>query len=640
MAKPSEDESRRLKQAQSPNSDASSFNDFGSTPFATPAMPETTPALPPEQSPGTESARNKEVKLRELTRLLNSSIQTVGAGPFQLAVLVFGGGVYAAEGSLLLMLSIIGKGLIIRWNLSPLMAGVMASVIFSGIIFGTATGGFVCDRYGRRLPILVTYCGISVFIYIGIMMPNLLLLLFIKFMLGCSLGFGVPAANAMVAESCPPGQRSNIYCMTMVLFSLGQLYSATIVWIMSPEIKHDEMHWRGMLAVATLLPVFLLIGSWFFLPESPHWLLVNWRINEARDVTISMVKYKKFDISERRAKELEKWITDEFALLWESEAEDIEELERDPSKDPVPEEPNENTALVERRMSVAERSSMAKRSCCACVTIDFWRLEALFSPQFARTTIIMTYITICSNFAYYGMIYGLPDTLKKAHIEEKEQYNEEHDNESRGWTPAAGLFFSALSEIPGVFIAIILAATIGRRKNMSFAFFMCASSLCLTVYALHEGLMLHNVGIVSVLFVKLFLATGYIVVYLYLLECYPTTFRATGLAFCMVLGRTGAFAVPFLYDGFVIMSVDDLWFFVIMSAGMLAASIACCFLPYETKDAELQGDVAVPCSPEAPRRDISDGGKFFSKEDGEDEESRKSTSERSQSGRKRTTRSS
>merc|ERR1719343_823011 len=146
---------------------------------------------------------------------------------------------------------------------------------------------------------------------------------------------------------------------------------------------------------------------------------------------------------------------------------------------------------------------MAKTNCCACITIDFWRVEALFSPHFALTTIIMTYITMVSNFSYYGMIYGLPDTLKKAHIEEKEQYEEGADG--RGWTPAAGLFFSALSEIPGVFIAIVLGATIGRRKNMCFAFFMCATALCITVYALAEGLMLHNVGIVSVLFVKLFL---------------------------------------------------------------------------------------------------------------------------------------
>jgi MFS family permease len=445
-----------------------------------------------------------------------------------------------------------------------------------------------------------------VFIYTGIMMPNLLLLLFAKFMLGFFLGFGVPAANALVAESCPPSQRSNIYCMTMVLFSLGQLYSATIVWIMSPEIKHDELHWRGMLAVATLLPVVLLLGAYFFLPESPHWLLVNWRITEARDVTLSIVKYKKFDISERRAKELEKWIYDEFAELEDDPLEGNSTYGRTANWD-AEEQPTENTALLERRMSVAERIDIAKRNLCACITIDFWRVEALFSPHFARTTCIMTYITICSNFAYYGMIYGLPDTLKKAHIEEKEQYDgTQYDEEGRGWTPAAGLFFSALSEIPGVFVAILLAATIGRRKNMCFAFFMCAMSLCITVYAISEGMLLHNIGIISVLFVKLFLATGYIVVYLYILECYPTTFRATGLAFCMVLGRTGAFAVPFLYDGFAIMGISDMYFFAIMAFGMFMAAVSCCLLPYETKDVEMEGDVPVPCSPEPPRRGPDD----------------------------------
>merc|ERR1719271_1692381 len=126
---------------------------------------------------------------------MNNAITIIGPGPYQLIVLCLGGGVYTAEGSLLLMLSIIAKSLIIRWKLSAMFAGTMVSIIFCGLLFGTIVGGFYCDRYGRRLPILVTYLGITLFLVASLMSPDVLLLSINKLMLGVSLGSSFPAAN-------------------------------------------------------------------------------------------------------------------------------------------------------------------------------------------------------------------------------------------------------------------------------------------------------------------------------------------------------------------------------------------------------------------------------------------------------------
>merc|ERR1719506_1200344 len=190
------------------------------------------------------------------------------------------------------MLSVIAKNLIRRWRLSALFAGAMVSIIFCGLLIGTIFGGFLCDRYGRRMPILVTYAGITVFLVASLASPDILLLITAKFMLGLSLGFGVPAANAMVCECCPASHRSNVYSMTMVLFSLGQMYSAVVIWTMSPDLNHDELHWRAMLGLAVLLPFTLVILSHFFLLESPHWLLGQGRYSEAKEVVWQMAQYK------------------------------------------------------------------------------------------------------------------------------------------------------------------------------------------------------------------------------------------------------------------------------------------------------------------------------------------------------------
>jgi len=210
----------------------------------------------------------------------------------------------------------------------------------------------------------------------------------------------------------------------------------------------------------------------------------------------------------------------------------------------------------------------------------------LFSEKFLLTTVLMSYISFVSNFAYYGMIYGLPDTLKDAHHSQKEAL----------WSPAAGVFLSAVFEIPGVFIAILLGTTVGRKMNMTISFGLTALSLGAVIMVLQRG-QLENAGLVAVFCVKLFIASVFIVVYLYLLECYPTKFRATGLAFCMVVGRMGAFACPFLFDGLVLMDFEIKWFFIVMAILVTIASILSLFLPYETKDSQLMED-------DAPRNEV------------------------------------
>merc|ERR1719198_955823 len=171
------------------------------------------------------------------------------------------------------------------------------------------------------------------------------------------------------------------------------------------------------------------------------------------------------------------------------------------------------------------------------------------------------------------MIYALPTTLKTVHI-------------VKDISPAAAVLVSASFEIPGVFLALLLGNTVGRRMNIAFAF--SAITLCLggVIYAVFMEKML-TVGLWSTFMVKMFIASGFIIVYLYLLECYPTNFRATGLAFCMVVGRMGAFFCPFIYDGFELIEISRGYFFVGMAMMCATGSFMCFWLPIETKDAPL-----------------------------------------------------
>lgn len=494
---------------------------------------------------------------------VNQTIDDIGLGPYQLVVLCLAGGIYASEGALLLIVGQVARGLVHSWDLSPLHAGAMAMAVFVGLTVGTLLGGAACDSYGRRLPILCTYIGIVALLFFCLMSTGFLMLTIGKGLLGVCMGFGLPAANAMICESCPSSHRSNIYCAGMVFFALGQMYAAGTMWSLSPSLSFEVLNWRLMLGFGMVLPAVLFVLSFFFLLESAHWLILHDREDDAKAglIWLAMVNGQ----SEKCKAALEKW------------SEDTEEEEQNARLRRQGMTPREDSPLISKDDSAFKRSCTRVYSGCSD---QLNRYRALFQPLYCRTTIIMTFVCFATNLTYYGLIYGLPHTFKS--LEHGAADEERHETMS----PAAGVFFAALFEVPGVFLAILLASTISRRGTLTFTFLASAFCLQCLVYSFFTNQM-STVGFWFVFGVKMFVASGFIISYLYLLEFYPTFCRATGLSFCMVTGRIGALMSPFIYDGLQFAAGGFVWFFVTISIVISLAALLCMFLPFETKDAPL-----------------------------------------------------
>lgn len=513
---------------------------------------------------------------------VNDAIDTIGIGCYQLLVLVLAGGIYASEGALLLIVGHVAKGLVYAWDLSALQIGTMVFSVFAGITLGTLVGGFCSDTYGRRIPILCTYFGLCVFLLFCWFSKGLLMLAIGKTLMGFFMGFALPAANTLVCESCPNQHRANIYCATMVCFAMGQMFAAAIMWTISEDLDHDELHWRMMFLIGMILPGVLGVLSFFLLEESAHWLILNDDEETCKETLHRMARCN-------GKSEKVKQMTDEWDGLTDDSIE-AAEGERDVPHDTTRDEvraamhgAGEASPLLRRKDLQGETPA---RDCWGrivskmgnkCQVTCSYRVRSLFSRYYRRTTIIMTYVCFASNITYYGLIYGLPHTFKTVY---KDEAN------ASSLSAGAGVFFAALMEIPGVFLAILLSSTVSRKANMSFAFVMSAVCIVILVWAFWSG-HVKTIGVWSIFGVKMFIASGFIVCYLYLLECYPTYFRATGLAFCMVTGRIGALICPFLYDGLVYSGAGYIWFFTVIGCIITVAAILVCFLPFETKDAPL-----------------------------------------------------
>merc|ERR1719207_7272 len=201
------------------------------------------------------------------------------------------------------------------------------------------------------------------------------------------------------------------------------------------------------------------------------------------------------------------------------------------------------------------------------------RVMSLFIPRYRTTTIMLVIIAFASNFCYYGMIYVLPETFAELML-----LLEEDPDTEKGLhlSPALSLMLSALFEIPGVLLALMLTNTVRRKTALTISFsILSIAAIAMVSASAHRK---HAVVLTSLaaFLGKLFVAAAFILVYLYILEVYPTAVRSSGLAFCMTFGRLGAFVVPLCVELCMHLADTTYYFFAVL--GVVGFSAASCSL--------------------------------------------------------------
>lgn len=92
------------------------------------------------------------------------------------------------------------------------------------------------------------------------------------------------------AELAPPGLRGFFVGMNGVNIALGYAVASYMgmAFYFSPS---PAAQWRGPLGIALLWPV-MMIGIMFIVPESPRFLLMKGRVEEAREIVMRLHSIK------------------------------------------------------------------------------------------------------------------------------------------------------------------------------------------------------------------------------------------------------------------------------------------------------------------------------------------------------------
>lgn len=175
---------------------------------------------------------------------------------------------------------IAGAILFIRqdFGLGAVAQGLVVSSLVFGALAGALGTGYLSDRFGRRRLLLLAgaiYAGGALGAALA---PTVTALIGFRLLLGLAVGVSSVVVPLYLAELAPTSVRGALTSLNQLMIAIGIFVSYAVTFLLS-----GEGNWRLMLGLAAVPAAFMLVGLWFQ-DESPRWLVIHGRADEARTV--------------------------------------------------------------------------------------------------------------------------------------------------------------------------------------------------------------------------------------------------------------------------------------------------------------------------------------------------------------------
>lgn len=166
------------------------------------------------------------------------------------------------------------------------LVGLATSIALAGCMIGALTAGSAADRYGRK-PLMILAAFIFVVSSIGTGAFNGFgAFLAARFVGGIAIGIASGLSPMYIAEAAPASIRGKLVTLNQLTIVIGILAAQIVNWRIAGT--HDpswntQAGWRWMFW-ATAFPAALFLILSFVIPESPRYLAMKGRMDEARSV--------------------------------------------------------------------------------------------------------------------------------------------------------------------------------------------------------------------------------------------------------------------------------------------------------------------------------------------------------------------
>lgn len=174
------------------------------------------------------------------------------------------------DGYDLTVIALMAPELVKEFGLAPASLGVVFAAGLTGMALGGPLGGWIGDRYGRKLPAVLSCClfGCATLgMLTGGGAPQLAAW---RFVVGLGLGVVLSSAIAICAEFAPGRMRSRVMMLVGMAVPVGAIIPGVVTATLVPLFG-----WRLLVLVGGVLPILLAIALVFALPESIKFLALR-----------------------------------------------------------------------------------------------------------------------------------------------------------------------------------------------------------------------------------------------------------------------------------------------------------------------------------------------------------------------------
>lgn len=167
------------------------------------------------------------------------------------------------------------------WAVASLSLTATAAMMFAGPL---------SDKYGRIIVLKYSALLYAFSALLSALAPSFFILVMARMMAGVGVGISLIVAPMYIAEIAPPEKRGKMVSFNQLNIVIGlsvafftnylivALAKSDAGWVDSLKIR--EYNWRWMLGIE-FLPAVIYFICLLFVPQSPRWLIMKGRLEEA-----------------------------------------------------------------------------------------------------------------------------------------------------------------------------------------------------------------------------------------------------------------------------------------------------------------------------------------------------------------------
>ena len=177
----------------------------------------------------------------------------------------------------------------------PSLEGWAMSCALIGCLVGSVTSGKLSSRFGRRRSLTLAAVIFAVSSLGTGLASHFAAFVAWRMLGGYAIGLASSVSPIFIAEISPPHLRGRLVSLNQLAIVFGILLAQIANWLIARPVPpgasaqqillswNGQWGWRWMFMVTAIPSVLFLIAT-FFLPESPRWLALKGRTQEAGDV--------------------------------------------------------------------------------------------------------------------------------------------------------------------------------------------------------------------------------------------------------------------------------------------------------------------------------------------------------------------